>query len=330
MRQGCAPVMRLPHITSVAAEVSDWAIRRVAEDSFSDRETFFPGWGFSERMRRSVLLLELPLILAGLVFVEFGAVLHELRTDVVLDWFVTLAPLIWINASVLVVYSFLRLYRDPNLVPARPETSTIRGQGFLLPNFRAIREGGSALRRSWTAAMIVYALAFAFLQGVLVIDPSGSIEPVSTVLASPVGYGPGFVWAPTTTFGVVVRPFSVATALALSLLSGATFLVLKTSGATAEVSLVMVRRFSGVRPARLAATWLPRCGPGCRRGTWGSAWPPRDLRRAQGHRCGVGVFADARDLDRAPDLHVAAPVDRPLAPLPHVGWAFWSGPASLA
>ena len=212
--------MRLPHITSVAAEVSDWGIRRVAEDSFSDRETFFPGWGFSERMRRSVLLLELPLILAGLVFVEFGAVLHELRTDVVLDWFVTLAPLIWINASVLVVYSFLRLYRDPNLVPARPETSTIRGQGFLLPNFRAIREGGSALRRSWTAAMIVYALAFAFLQGGLVIDPSGSIEPVSTVLDSPVGYGPGFVWAPTTTFGVVVRPFSVATALALSLLSG--------------------------------------------------------------------------------------------------------------
>src|SRR3989440_8696839 len=98
-------------------------IRRVTEESFSDRETFFHVWGFSQRMQRSVLWLELPLILAILVFVEFGAVLHELRTDVVLDWFVTLAPLIWINASVLVVYSFLRLYRDPNLVPARPETS---------------------------------------------------------------------------------------------------------------------------------------------------------------------------------------------------------------
>ena len=171
-------------------------------------------------MRRSVLWLELPLILSILIFIEFGVVLRELRTDVVLDWFVSIAPLIWINASVLTLYTFLRLYYNPNLVPPSFGPSRTRGRVFLAPNFRAIREGGKTLRRLWVGAAIVYAVVFAFFQGMLVIDPSGSIEPISTVLDSPVGYGPGFIWAPTTTFGIVVRPFSVATAFSLSLLSG--------------------------------------------------------------------------------------------------------------
>ena len=171
-------------------------------------------------MPRNVLWLELPLILSILIVVELGEVLRELRTDVVLDWFVSIAPLIWINASVLVLYAFLRLYRNPGLVPPQPGTSPLRGGSFLVPNFRAIKEGGRSFRRFWLGASIAYAIVFALLQGMIVVDPSGSIDPVSTVLDSPVGYGPGFVWAPTVTFGIVLRPFSIATALALSLLSG--------------------------------------------------------------------------------------------------------------
>lgn len=171
-------------------------------------------------MRRSVLWLELPLILAILIFVEFGAVLHELRTDVILDWFVSLAPLIWINVSVLFLYAFLRLYYNPNLVSPSPGTAPSRARVFLIPSFRAIRAGGKTLRRFWVGAAMVYAVVFAFLQGILVVDLSGSIQPVWVVLDSPVGYGPGIVWAPTTTFGIVLRPFSIATALTLSLLSG--------------------------------------------------------------------------------------------------------------
>src|SRR6267143_2610903 len=217
-------------------------------------------------MRRSVLWLELPLILSILIFIVFGVVLRELRTDVVLDWFVSIAPLIWINASVLTLYTFLRLYYNPNLVPPSFGPSRTRGRVFLAPNFRAIREGGKTLRRLWVGAAIVYAVVFAFFQGMLVIDPSGSIEPISTVLDSPVGYGPGFIWAPTTTFGIVVRPFSVATAFSLSLLSGLVvalsirlFAVSRRSAALAP--LWSLSRFLGgredlLRAERVRSAWV--------------------------------------------------------------------------
>jgi len=44
-------------------------------------------------MRTRIVWLELSLILMVLSFAEFGEVLREIRTDVVLDWFVSLAPL---------------------------------------------------------------------------------------------------------------------------------------------------------------------------------------------------------------------------------------------
>jgi hypothetical protein len=75
-------------------------------------------------------------------------------------------------------------------------------------------------RRIWALSAGVYALAYMFLQGILVADPSGSIEPIFTDLESPIGYGPGIAWAPTSTFGVQIRPYSIAAAVVLSLLSG--------------------------------------------------------------------------------------------------------------
>jgi hypothetical protein len=180
-------------------------------------------------------------MLLAILFVEFAAVIRELRTDVVLDWFVSIAPLIWIDASVLVLYAFVRLYRHPELAPAIPSATPLRTMVLLSPNLRALHAGGSRLRRIWTVATIAYGLAYMFLQGMLVFDLSGSIQPVTTILDSPVGYGPGFVWAPTTTFGVVIRPFSVATAVTLSLLSGL-------------VVALAVRLFAATRKA---ATALP-------------------------------------------------------------------------
>src|SRR5438876_730229 len=62
------------------------------------------------RMRGRVLGAELAIVLAALVFAETGVILLELRTDRILDWFISLVPLIWIDLSVLFLYVFLRLY----------------------------------------------------------------------------------------------------------------------------------------------------------------------------------------------------------------------------
>src|SRR5438093_8753252 len=74
-------------------------------DNLARRETFSSLHPLQTMMRARVVWLEMSLILVALTFAELGEVLRELRTDVVLDWFVSLAPLIWINASAVVLRS---------------------------------------------------------------------------------------------------------------------------------------------------------------------------------------------------------------------------------
>ncbi len=170
-------------------------------------------------MGRRVLSIELPLLLLTLVVAELGEVVRELRTDVVLDWFVSLAPLIWIDASILALYAFVRLYRSPELSSSQGRPAS-RARNLFVPDLRLLHESAGGLRRWWAAAAVAYAIVYVILQGMLAVDLSGTIEPGSAVIESPVGYGPGLVWAPTNTFGLVLRPYSIATAVALSLLSG--------------------------------------------------------------------------------------------------------------
>jgi hypothetical protein len=174
-------------------------------------------------MRTRVVWLELSLILLALTFAEVGEVLRELRTDVVLDWFISLAPLIWINASISVLYAFFRLYFSRGFAPEINETVRSRALPLLVPNFRILRARGGNFRRAWAIAAAAYAVAYALLQGILVVDLSGSLSPVFVVIESAIGYGPGIAWAPTTTFGVQLRPYSVAAAATLSILSGLVF-----------------------------------------------------------------------------------------------------------
>ena len=174
-------------------------------------------------MRTRIVWLELSLILMALSFAEFGEVLREIRTDVVLDWFVSLAPLIWIDASILVLYAFFRLYFSPDLVPPKTGPAMRRASAFLVPNIRVLRARGRNVRKVWAISALVYAVAYALLQGIFVVDLSGSLQPVFVVIESAIGYGPGIAWAPTTTFGIQLRPYSVAAAAALSLLSGLVF-----------------------------------------------------------------------------------------------------------
>ena len=173
-------------------------------------------------MRARIVWLEISLILLALAFAEAGEVLRELRTDVVLDWFISLAPLIWINVSIVVLYAFFRFYFSPDLaLPAgKVRTGAVP---FLVPNFRILRDRGKTLRKAWGIAAVAYAVAYALLQGIIVVDLSGSLQPVFVVIESAIGYGPGIAWAPTATFGIQLRPYSIAAAFALSLLSGLVF-----------------------------------------------------------------------------------------------------------
>ena len=192
-------------------------------------------------MRVRVVWLEMSLILAALTFAELGEVLRELRTDVVLDWFISLAPLVWINASVAVLYAFVRLYFSSAFAPPAGDASRARAVSFLVPNLRILRARRSRIRSAWAIASVAYAVAFGYLQGIFVVDLSGSLRPVFVVIESAVGYGPGIAWAPTTTFGVQLRPYSVAAAIVLSLLSGLVFalafqIVTRTKRATKALS----------------------------------------------------------------------------------------------
>ena len=208
------------------------------------------------RMRARIVWLEISLILLALAFAEAGEVLRELRTDVVLDWFVSLAPLIWINVSIVVLYAFFRTYFSPDLAPP---AGTVRTGAvlFLVPNFRSLRDRGRTFRRAWGIAAVAYALAYALLQGIIVVDFSGSLQPVFVVIESAVGYGPGIAWAPTTTFGIQLRPYSIAAAFALSLLSGLVF-------ALAFQVVAMGRRTGRTLPGPLLglAVMCPACAGG--------------------------------------------------------------------
>jgi len=115
-----------------------------------------------------------------------------------------------------------------------------RVSAFLVPNTRVLR-GGTRLRKVWAISAVAYAVTYAFLQGVFVVDLSGSLSPVFVVIESAIGYGPGIAWAPTTTFGIQLRPYSVAAAASLSLLSGLVFAlafqVIRTTGQRAARGL---------------------------------------------------------------------------------------------
>ena len=157
----------------------------------------------------------------------------------------------------MVLYGLGRLYFSSAFAPPAPDASRPRAVSFLVPNFRILRARPNRIRSVWAIASVAYAVAFGFLQGIFVVDLSSSLQPVFVVIESAVGYGPGIAWAPTTTFGVQLRPYSVAAAIALSLLSGLVF-------ALAFQVVTRSRRATRALPAPLLgfAVMCPACASG--------------------------------------------------------------------
>src|SRR5438034_10916869 len=99
------------------------------------------------RMRGRVLGAELAIVLAALLFAETGVILLELRADRILDWFVSLVPLIWIDVSVLFLYAFFRLFFSARILSPASQRAWARAIPFLFPNLDLISPPGNRFRR---------------------------------------------------------------------------------------------------------------------------------------------------------------------------------------
>jgi hypothetical protein len=206
-------------------------------------------------LRGQLLLYETTALLGALLGVEATALLLEFRTSVILDWFIALAPLMWLNVSIIILYVFLReLFQARTAAASRGGASRI--DRFLRPDFRAlyVATRWRSVRWLWLLAGTAYAIIYMLLQGMVAVDPSGDLIPFLAIVNSPVGYGPALVWVPLPTVTVLLRPYTLAAAVALSFFSG---LVLSLFG-----FLVMTgRRKTGALPAPLAglAVMCPAC-----------------------------------------------------------------------
>ncbi|MFQ5919663.1 MAG: hypothetical protein ACE5I4_06425 [Thermoplasmata archaeon] len=161
-------------------------------------------------------------LLLGLVLVQGGLIFLELRTSLVQDWFVTLAPLVWLNASILVLYLFFRQLAAADLGLSDGGSKTVLSRRLFRPRFHALRRAFRPRAMKVAVALIAlgYGILFAVLQGILVLSPN-TVAPLGPLLiGSPLGYGPALVWAPTPAFGLLLRPYTVAAAVALAVLSG--------------------------------------------------------------------------------------------------------------
>ncbi|MFQ5839022.1 MAG: hypothetical protein ACE5HJ_09640, partial [Thermoplasmata archaeon] len=192
-----------------------------------------------------LLRLEMAAILVALIVVETGAILLELRSAIILDWFIALVPLVWLNLSLLFVYAFLRqLYGTRVGSRASSQASENRMRRLFRPDFQALQAAVKRpfMRLLWVGSGFAYGLIYMYLQGILVVDPAGDLVPVISILESPIGYGPALAWAPTTTFGLLLRPYTFAAAVALSLFSG---LVLTLFVAVISASREAIRALPG-------------------------------------------------------------------------------------
>ncbi len=170
-------------------------------------------------MRVRLVWMELAAIGLGLVLIQLGALFVELQTAFVSDWFITLVPLVWLNVSILVVYA---LFRQLYLGDEGPGTARPTVWDRLRPDWDSLKHttGVRRLRIVWLVGGLAYLLAYMLLQGILVLDVTGSIAVGAVYLPSPIGYGPGVALSPAPYVGLLLRPYTLAAGVALSIYSG--------------------------------------------------------------------------------------------------------------
>jgi len=151
-----------------------------------------------------------------LILLEAIAILIDLSNTYIYDWIPILLPLLWINVSIIAIYSFFR-----SLVEGRTPTSRGRYSRLLNPDFKNLKflfrnKGFKAL---FIGIAIAYFIIYAYLQGMITLDFSGGITPRVSVLPTIFGYGPVVIIAPTNYIEIFISPYIFTAALAISILS---------------------------------------------------------------------------------------------------------------
>lgn len=170
---------------------------------------------------RRLLLLEIALIMVALIYIETFILMFELRMSIVRDWFVVIAPLIWLNLSIAYSYTLLRLLFSEGDRKSLIIKESIAKKLFS-PNFKALRNAlrSRHLKLLWAVLATVYALTYMLLQGSMVVSLSGELPLIRSVVLSTVGYGPVIVWTLSNYLGLVLRPYIMAATFSLSTSSG--------------------------------------------------------------------------------------------------------------
>ena len=196
--------------------------------------------------------IDIHILLFIMLTLEATSLLAEIQNGVIVyDWFVAVTPFLWINVSVLFLYILLRGFLMGNSYPL--STGLAR---YMKPNFLNLRQilKIRRIKLLWLLFSLVYFLFYSSLQGMLVIDLSGRIEPRFIIVGGSAGYGPVIVWAPTEYFGFVLRPYLTSAALAIAIPSGLILAIFFTS-------LLSFKSAFRVLPAPLAgfAVLCPTC-----------------------------------------------------------------------
>ena len=160
--------------------------------------------------------IDLVIILFILFLWEWNGILNELRYSIITDWTVILAPLLWINISIPFAYYLLKRLLIPE---TKTYIRTGRLANYLHPDFTNLRRVLSLgrVKALWGVIFLAYFISYAYLQGIIVIDPLGRLEPRWLVFSGTVGYGPVVVWSPGGFVGLVLRPYLLSAAFAISL-----------------------------------------------------------------------------------------------------------------
>ena len=155
-----------------------------------------------------------------LISFEAIALLYDLRTSIIYDWTPIIFPFIWINTSILFTYLLLKY-----LYLKRESASWNEGNRYmryLSPDFRnlSIILSNRKVRVLLFIAAISYFTIYSYLQGMLLIDLGGGIETRFSIVYTLFGYGPVIIYAPTKFLAIVVNPYLLSAAIALSIYSG--------------------------------------------------------------------------------------------------------------
>ena len=165
---------------------------------------------------------------AALFFLfQIAEILRDAMAGRIVNPFLALFPVLWLDLA-LVVLLVLAWGLSFGGTPATQHPGRPSWRSWFMPDFETLRRALAApvVRHHVMIIGAVYALVLMLLQGVIVVDFDGAHVPQSTTFpyvdasGGPPGWGPRLLWAPNPYVAVLLRPYTVAVTVLLSVLGG--------------------------------------------------------------------------------------------------------------